>query len=1143
MQTGQSYTNTVNVTLPDWLSGPYYLMVETDSSSQVFELDRSNNLVSTPITVAFNPAILTLTSAAAPTNGQAGHQIKVDWSVANTGTGDTSQTSWTDQVILSKSGVLGANDNIVVDSISRYGLAAGASYAQTDYVNLQNGFAGSYTLFVVADAQHTVAQSSYADDVYSQVIDIAPLPQLQVSAVSAPTNATAGDTIDVGWTVTDSGAVGTGAAAWTDAVYIDGFYVGSVVHSGGLAAGGSYTADDKIVVPVGFGTGDDIISVRADINGQVEEASNSSPTSTTSLDVTGLPATSGGGGGSGGGGATGGSGGGTVARTHPVLTVSAVGAPVEITSGQPLTVTWALANSGDATDASWYDEIYLSASPALDPATAVPLGYLVHTDTLAAGANATYSQTFTVPNYLSGYYYVIVSADNAQALSQPSRAKDVAASASPLQVDLPPVATSTALPQIEVTQVAAPASAADGQPITINYTVANLGSQGSVSTRTDSVYLSRTGVWAVDDALVGQVVVSGIDANATQTETLTATLPGISAGDYYVIVRSDVYNALPEANQALKTAVSATTVSVGVPSLTLGTPVSDALSAGGTAYYQFTVDAGEVVNLSLTGDAANAANDIYVSYGTTPTLGQFDATSTFPLLQSPTATIKGTQAGTYYVMVRESAGATENYTLTANTAPFSITSISPNVGSDAGTIFRLIGPVLVGNSAPPVVDNVTITIDGAQFSADEQVQLIGANGQSVTASQVVWANSGELWATVNVASLLPGAYDVKVSDATRGATLAKAFTVANLPTGHLAVSVSAPSALHTHNAPDGLPGTENGVVTITYANTGFTDIAAPILDLTATNANFIPGANGLIGTSEIAISGITQSGGPAGILQPGATESVSYTFHGYFGYAQFITMTLAFGVLQGGDDAIDWSSLASSTRPPTIDPTDWNLIWGRFEAQVGTTTQSLVNALSQDATTLSAIGQTTSDLASLLGYELDRASGALTAVTLSSADDLAMSGPGLDLSLSRSYSSSLVGRNEAGAFGDGWTFTYDIKAVTDSSGNVYIESPNGTETFALSGGAYVAASGDSSKLTAANGGYVLTTADGGVETFRADGQISSIRDAAGDLVSVAYDNNGVIRLRGRTRRPGRRTAERIALGRIGARSRSFRRPF
>jgi len=512
---------------------------------------------------------------------------------------------------------------------------------------------------------------------------------------------------------------------------------------------------------------------------------------------------------------------------------------------------------------------------------------------MEGSSSQTFTKTFLVPSGLSGPFYVFVSADNGNALKETNRTNNVGVSISPTVIDLPQSGGTTGnyeTTDLSVGSIIVPQSGAGGEKVSIAYIVSNTGSAASTGSWQDNVYLSSDAVWNVTDTLLGTVQhIGGVSANGSYSETLEAMLPGLQAGKYHVIVKSDVYNAMPEANEAAKTAASVDQIEISIPTLTVGTPVYGALANGEADYYQFEVGAGEVINLSLTGNVEGAVNDIYISYGTPPTIGQFDATSEVPLTQNPNIIIQNTQAGTYYVMVRQSAGGSEGYSLVANTVPYSIASVSPNLGSNVGT--------------------VTLTIDGAHFKANEEVSLIGEDGTVMKAMKVQWASSGEVWATFDLRGLEVGQYDVAIHDDKQSAILSDAYTVTNGPAGSLSVSISAPSGLRTHvDGESGLNGTENGIVTISYTNTGLTDVQAPILDLLATNANFIAGATGLVGTSEITIAGVSHDG-PAGILQPGETESVSYTFHGYFGYAQFITMTLQLGVLQGSSVPLDWASV------------------------------------------------------------------------------------------------------------------------------------------------------------------------------------------------------------------------------------------
>ena len=85
--------------LPNALSGSYYLIVNADSTGSVFELDLTSKIGATasPIQLAFKPADLVVAAASSPATGQAGGAVRVNWTVANQGSGDTAVTSWAGQ--------------------------------------------------------------------------------------------------------------------------------------------------------------------------------------------------------------------------------------------------------------------------------------------------------------------------------------------------------------------------------------------------------------------------------------------------------------------------------------------------------------------------------------------------------------------------------------------------------------------------------------------------------------------------------------------------------------------------------------------------------------------------------------------------------------------------------------------------------------------------------------------------------------------------------------------------------------------------------------------------------------------------------------------------------------------------------------
>ena len=116
----------------------------------------------------------------------------------------------------------------------------------------------------------------------------------------------------------------------------------------------------------------------------------------------------------------------------------------------------------------------------------------------------------------------------------------------------------------------------------MTYTVENISDVLATGSWTDAVYLSADATWDIGDRLLGRGSFSGnLAPGEDYTLTLDATLPGAAAGEYRVIVRTDVRNQLHEdVGEANNTTASPDAISVSVEELTLGIPLSVDLLPG-----------------------------------------------------------------------------------------------------------------------------------------------------------------------------------------------------------------------------------------------------------------------------------------------------------------------------------------------------------------------------------------------------------------------------------------------------------------------------------------------------------------------------------------------------------------------------------
>src|SRR5262249_53083134 len=117
---GSSYQQTLNVPLPLDAQGTWYVYVTADGTgahhpSSMHEGAQTNKLLrSAGFSVALTPPPdLTVTSVVAPAQNFSGQPAGVSWTVANTGTGPTAASTWTDAVYLSTDATLDDGDTLL----------------------------------------------------------------------------------------------------------------------------------------------------------------------------------------------------------------------------------------------------------------------------------------------------------------------------------------------------------------------------------------------------------------------------------------------------------------------------------------------------------------------------------------------------------------------------------------------------------------------------------------------------------------------------------------------------------------------------------------------------------------------------------------------------------------------------------------------------------------------------------------------------------------------------------------------------------------------------------------------------------------------------------------------------------------------
>jgi subtilase family serine protease len=509
---GASSTGSATLTIADGTApGTYYIFARADVDGGVTESVEANNATSR--TVQVGPDLVVTSLTASGTVG-AGMPFTVTDTTRNQGGGPAAAS--TTAFYLSANGVLDGAD-VLLGSRAVAALGPGLSQAASTTLTMPaDTLAGTYYLLARADAGDVLAESAEANNIKAQVVQIG--PDLVVSALTVPAALGAGVPFDLTDTTRNQG----GAPA---AGSMTGFFLStntvldaSDVALGSravpsLGAGASSAGSTTLAVPAATPAGTYYLLARADAGDTVGE---SAETNNVLL---------------------------RVVQVGADLIVATLSAPSALGPGVSFTATDATRNQGGSAAAASTTGFYLSTNTLLD-ASDIALGSRA-VPALEGGVSHTGSVTLTVPaGIAAGTYYLLARADADGAVGESVEVNNVTARA--VQVG----------PDLLVAAASLPSSAASGVPFTVTDSIRNQGGSAAGASTT-RFYLSANSALEAGDLLLGSRAVGALDAGASETGSITLTVPaGTAPGTYYVFVRADgadqVAESLETNNLALR---------------------------------------------------------------------------------------------------------------------------------------------------------------------------------------------------------------------------------------------------------------------------------------------------------------------------------------------------------------------------------------------------------------------------------------------------------------------------------------------------------------------------------------------------------------------------------------------------------------
>ncbi len=761
LRVDSSYTVRRAFALPNGVSGTRYVFVETNGDRRVFENqfvadNRGRSPNAMRIDLSPWPDLRVTALQAPPASVRAGDRLAITWTGSNNGAAATENIAWTDRVYLSPETVYDPAKAILLASADRdRSLAPSTVYNQSRTVTLPTNLAGTYCLTVQTDANNSVYEHTDENNnlLHSSVFSVTPYPPVDLAAreLTKPDSALTGNTIAIRFTVENLGQAATLAAGWNDRIYFSldqtlernaDLLIATLPRSGALRAAENYERQYSFKLPNNL-TGAYFLIAETDVENAVNDAgrANNLTVSRTPLRIKLAPS--------------------------PDLLITRLKLPAQTNAGQPARVVYTVENRGDGglNGATWHDAVYLSNNAELDASDAVlaaPQRRLI----LAPKASYTDSIEVEMPGFAAGTYFLITKTDsrndiyehnaelNNVRLGETTSAADTSR-VKPIKIIQPAPA------DLIVSQIIIPANAMPGEETTIKWTLKNIGANRATGRLREAAYISADTIWQVEDPLFG-VLTHNIDIapggsqqismkvnlaqlfRADAEGNITAELPGVTPGKYHAIVRTDIRRNIRETNTANNALASAALMDTDVQELKLGVPVTGMLAAEEKRYYKLeSRETGATIQLDLQNSDSTAANELYVAFGRTPTLNDYDFASIEPQKATQQVLIPSSQIGKYFLLLssRSQSSVKAAFSLKADSLAFAIHLVDSKVGGNTG--------------------QVTVQLLGAKFDNSMTVTLKKGNS-TILAHDLLIVDQTKAFASFNLNGAVLGFYDLSV---------------------------------------------------------------------------------------------------------------------------------------------------------------------------------------------------------------------------------------------------------------------------------------------------------------------------------------------------------------------------------------------
>ena len=542
LQPGETLPDNLQVTIPDKISGLFYVFVYTDYYNQVFEhLNENNNIIRSSNLLEIQHADLTVITPVTADTAWSGQSVMAGWKIVNQGTGTVINKTITDKIFLSQSSVFPPVNPIRIGSLSYTNLIVhGDTLQKNSAVSIPDDIAGKYYLFVIANADTNVfenqmlANNHVTDSLY---INISPYPDLVFDSISNPDTIVLGYSCNIHYRVKNTGDANIFGKAWNDGLYLSNSNVTDTVIAvklkdiqinQSLNIGSTYALNFQVLLPIDEFQGMSQVFLHFysdNRNNVLEKQENNNTAVSTAIRLMIPPKVD--------------------------LQVTALSTAIDTTqSGESFTFTYTVKNLSTPTTiweiTQWADAVYLSVDTAWDQGDQMISGWQVIKNLPSNGAYSE-NRSFTVPQGLSGNYYFLVVTDH----SKLNNDQNYINNSRSLTGSIPVFIRQTFYPDLKAEEFSGPFNGNAGQPVKFKWKVSNTGVGPTTnSSWTDKIFISTDFTLSAEDILAGSRAISQpLNVNAFYNDSLEILLPGNISGNYIVILKTDANNNVYETGQ------------------------------------------------------------------------------------------------------------------------------------------------------------------------------------------------------------------------------------------------------------------------------------------------------------------------------------------------------------------------------------------------------------------------------------------------------------------------------------------------------------------------------------------------------------------------------------------------------------------